>query len=594
MSSILLPKCEIISRLLVKESHAIFATMPRNDMTRANTITISRKYRSILHECANDDKSFKEIEIIWNLCEILLLDVCETGTLVIQLKNWVNMHINNFDTDSKSILKLLESGSYKFTENDAPELYWDLVMKLVLRGETRKAIQLLSSHYEFERNNQMQLVASMLERMPLSNQYILHEFCNKWSNWSDWCHQEKETGQFDSNPTLLNIVRLFSQDDEVYKQVVPLCDTWHQVLVAYLMYTDPCIRDTDLPDQCRWSISTFNKHHPGLSHRSNESDAFDEIITAAFDYDLLQVIFKCCSYLHDNSWFVTHFVDLLHASGQLGCHDIVEPDRLRESHLRDYATILFDDECTWPIGVSYLDHCPRSGSLHLEALLSGLTLSINDDAKANKLVALAKKRGLVALSKSTSLLMARAWLSATPRLHEDSNNVNLPPTTNLSNALYWAIRSGDTPLTTHISDQYLFYYCATGTFADKSIFESLKRSPLDNERLAFLSKYYEFRQIMESSSESEELLVEAGNLIKALLASKIYPRFFCRVLLEDAKTLLNIRPALIFNPDKMLDLMKSIEDITSRTSSHSDHLNLRRSLVSNMARALMTPVSCEK
>lgn len=593
MSGILIPKCEILNRLLVKESHAIFANIPRNDMNKTNTITISRRYRSILHECANQDKTFREIEIIWNLCEILLLDVSETGTLVIQLRNWIKMHTDDFNADTKKILNSLESNSYKFTEDDPQDAYWELLMKLVLKGETRKAIQLLRSHYGFELNNQMQLVASMLERMPLSNQYIVHEFCNKWSSWSEWCKQEKETGQFDSNPTLLNIVRLLSQDMKVYEQVVPLCESWYQLMVAYLMYTDPCIQDTDQTELCRWSISTFKKNHPKYVQQNPEPDAFDEIILAAFDYDLLQVIFKCCSYLQDNSWFVTHFVDLLHSSGQLKCHDIVEADRLRETFLQDYATTLFDDECMWPVGVSYLDHCPTSGAFHLEALLSHLTLSINDEAKAHKLIALAKKRGLVAFSKSISLLMARAWLAATPRLYENSTKKSLPPSTNLSNALYWAIKSGDTPLTTHISDQYLHYYCATGTFADKSIFESLKRSPLENERLAFLSKYYEFRQIVENSSESQEHLVEAGNLIKALLASKIYPRFFCHVLLEDAKSLLDIRPELIFNPDKMQDLMKSIEDVT-KSGLHRNDIDLRKSLVSNTARALMSLIDCEK
>lgn len=593
MSSILIPKCEILNRLLVKESHAIFATIPRNDMNKTNTITISRRYRSILHECANQDKTFQDIEIIWNLCEILLLDVSETGTLVIQLKNWIKMHTNDFDADTKSIIKLLETNSYKFTEDDAPDLYWDLMMRLVLKGEVRKTIQLLKAHHEFETNDQLQLVATMLERMPLSNQYIVHEFCNKWSNWSDWCKQERETGQFDSNSTLLNIVRLLSRDIKVYQEIAPLCETWYQLMVAYLMYTDPCINDTDQSDLCRWSITTFKNNHPKYVQQNSEPDAFDEIILAAFDYDLLQVIFKSCSYLQDNSWFVTHFVDLLHASGQLKCHAITEADRLRETFLQDYASTLFDDECTWPIGVSYLDHCPNSGSYHLEALLSRLTLGINEEAKAHKLISLAKKRGLVAFAKSISLLMARAWLLSTTRLHENSPKKSLPPATNLSNALYWAIKSGDTPLTTYISDQYLHYYCATGTFADKSIFESLKRSPLENERLAFLAKYYEFRQIVENSMESEELLVEAGNLIKALLASKIYPRFFCHVLLEDAKALLDIRPELIFNPDKMLDLMKSIEDIT-RSEAQSNDIDLRKSLVSNMARALMSPMNCEK
>lgn len=599
-------------RLLVKESHAIFTTIPRNntEMNQADVVTISRRYRSIVHECVENltrditkdhseqIKTFRELEVIWNLCEILLLDVSQTGTLIFQLRNWIKMHFDELGTEAKAILKSLDSNSYNMRDNDA-EVYWNLVTKLVLGGDTTRAIQLLKCHSEFSRNNQIQLVVSMLENMPLSSQYIIHEFCNKWKSWSDKCKRERETGQFDSNPALLNIVRLLSQDTNVYEELASRCETWYQLMVAYLFYTDPCIRETDLTELCRRSISIFKRNHPKHAQDKPEPDEFDEIILAAFGYDLIQIIANCCSYLDDNWWFVTHFVDLLHCSDLLKMHEIVESDCLRETFLQDYASTLFDDEHLWTIGVSYLDKCPSSGIQYLEALLSRVPLGINDEVKAHKIIALAKKRGLTDLSKSVCLLMARNWLFRTPRLDDGSikndkykrtSEVPLPPAVNLSNALYWAVKSGDTPITTYISDQYLYYYCKTGTFPDQTVFESLRRSPLNNERLAFLAKYYEFKQIKQNS---EDDLTETGNLMKALLASKIYPKFFCQELLDDAKSLLEVRPQLVFQPDKTLDLMKSVEEITKEEMIKED-VELRRNLVRNMARALITPVSVEK
>lgn len=592
-------------RLLVKESHAIFSTIPRDDieLNKANVIAISRRYRSILHEClenlirdittdhSSQIRTFKELEVIWNLCEILLLDVAEAGTLIIQLRHWISIHLKELPNEAKEILRNLERGTFCFTADCVPDVYWDLLTKLILRGETKRATELLSCHHEFSRNDQMQLVVSMLETMPLSNQYIVHEFCNKWSNWSAWCRRELDTGQFRNNTHLLNIVRLLGQDKSVYDDFASSCENWYQLMVAYLVYSDPCIRNTDLSDLCRKMISTFRKNQ---TMSQPESDFFDEIIISAFEYDLLTVVANCCAYLDDNWWFVTHFIDLLHCCNQLQMHDIPESSKLREVFLQDYASSLFDDELLWPIGVSYLDKCPTTGMLLLEIVLSRIPLSINDEVKANKIMSIAKKRGLNSIPKSVCLLMARGWLSQTTRLsHKQRSaiqNKGLPHTVNLSNALYWAVKSGDTSIITYISDQYLYYYCKTGTFPDDSVFDSLRRLPLDNERLAFLSKYYEFRQLIQDSDED---LMEAGNLMRALLASKIYPKFFCHELLKDTRRLLDLRPQLVFQTDTTLDLMRSIEEITKGNAAEDD-IDLRKNLVKNMARALITPVGSDK
>ena len=597
-------------RLLVKESHAIFANIPRDnvELNKSNAIAISRRYRSIVHECVenltrdiqNDHsdqiKTFKEIEVVWHLCEILLLDVNQTGTLIMQLRHWTEIHFNEFSPEAKEMLKSLEEG-YRYTEDGDEDTYWSLLTKLVLRGETKRAIQLLSCHHDFHLNNQMQTVVSMLDSMPLSNQYMLHEFCRKWDTWSAWCKRERATGQFDSNPSLLNIVRLLSQDHSVYETFASSCETWYQLMVSYLFYSDPCIRleeGNGFSELCRRMISIFKKNNSKYAHLRPEPSSFDEIIISTFKYDLVSVIADSCAYFDDNWWFVTHFVDLLHCSNQL--MEITESDRLRETFLQDYASTLFDDELLWPIGVSYIDSCSKLGSFFLELLLSRINLDINDEVKAHKIISIAKRRGLATITKSICLLMARGWLSRTPRLgpetsrqgdkHKRQSSNKLTNPINLANAFYWAVKSGDTPIITYISDQYLLYYCKTGTFPDVSVFESLRRTPLENERLAFLAKYFEFRQLMDSGDGD---LSEAGSLMKALLASKVYPRFFCPILLDDLKKLLEVRPQLIFQPDKTLDLMRSVEEITKGSIIEED-IDLRKNLVRNMARALITPI----
>lgn len=605
-------------RLLIKESHAIFTTIPRNESeaTKTDVVVISRRYRSIVHECvenlmkditqdrSSQIKTFQDIEVIWSLCEILLLDVNQTGALIIQLKSWIKMHFDESRHNYRDILTSLDKGNFILSDNDSSEeeRYWKLFVKLVILGELKKAIQLLKCHHSFTHSDQMQLLATIIERMPLSNQYIVHEFQNKWSAWTEWCRRELETGQFDHHPSLLKVVKLFAGDPLVYAAIACDCETWYQLMVATLLYTDPCIQDTDLPDLCRRTINIFKQNHPSYITSIEEFDELDEIIMSAFEYDLIQVIARCCSYLDDNWWFVTHFVDLLHCSDQLKIHDIIDSDKLRETFLQDYASTLFDDDHLWAIGVSYLDRCTNGGIYHLECLLSREALDINDEVKAHKIISIAKKRNLNSLARSVCLLLARKWVSKSPRLTEESirvdkykgsRDVELPPAVNLSNALYWAVKSGDTPITTYMSDQCLFYYCKTGAFPDMSIFDSLRTIPLNNERLAFLAKYYEFKSKIQTPDLSDEDLNEAGNLIRALIGSKVFPKFICSELLKDVKELFELHPQLVYSPDKTLDLMRSVEEVTKEGKVPED-IDLRTGLIRNMARALIGPAVVDK
>lgn len=474
-------------KLLVKESYAIFSTIPRtqSDLSKANVITISRRYRSVLHECIDnltkdieiDHKeqidTFRDIEVIWNLCEILLLDVNPTGTLIIQLKNWIKMHFDNMGPEADALLTAISDSNTKHTD-----------------------VYELSQHFI-----------------------------------------------------------------EIFKAKDPKCRS-------------------------------------GRKHSSE----FDDIIIAAIEYDLIQVIARCCSYLDDNWWFVTHFIDLLHCSNQLKVHDIIEPDKLRESFLQDYASTLFDDDQLWAIGVSYLDSCPQNGMLYIETLLSRIPLDLDNEPKVHKIISLAKKRGLTNIMTAVSLLMARKWISKTPRLSDASlkvdkykgaKDVELPSPVMLTNALYWAVKSGDSLVTTYVSDQCLYYYCKTGAFPEMSVFDSLKRLPLNNERLAFLAKYYEFKTKIASKELADNELAEAGILIKALIASKIYPKFISSELLRDVNYLLALEPQMVLPTDKTLELMKSIEEITREAKINED-LELRRGLVRNLARALITPLNGDK
>lgn len=631
-SNLLANKC---TRLLVKESHAIFESIQKlpnqssdvhNPMPRAQMVSLSRRYRCIVHECIENLRSsdcnckmFKEIEIIWNLCEILMLDVYQTGILITQLINWIKWHQEEPEPKAKAMLHSVDEGKADLAIEENEETYWSLTTKLALRGELKRAVKLLRCHPRYSTSDQFQIVAELLEKMPLSNQYLLHEFCMKWKSWSDLCQRELETGQFNDHPHLLTIMRVLAKDVDVFDEICHLYDNWFQLMVTYLLYNDPCIKETDLSQLCRTSIKIFNKHTNRLSNghdnytngddtnQQEEINEFDEIIISAFEYDLTQVIRYCCSYLDDNWWFVTHFVDLLHNSDQLKLHDINESSKLREFFLTDYARTLFDDPSLWTVGVVYLDQCATLGLHILEEQLIRVPIRRGQDKKAYKIIAIAASRGLVEITKSISRLMARNWFSSNLKLidHPSSNYDHVPDENynfdnimssplDLANAMCWAVDSEDALLATYVADKFLYHYSKTGTFPDEDSLNNLKASMLISDRLAFLAKYYEFRQLMKGKN-----LASAATLLVSLLVSKISPRFFSSTILLDAQTLLDVRPELLFSSQQILDLMTSLEEISKEHvySPNSDHEKercitkekekaLRMSLALNLARAL--------
>lgn len=599
-------------RLLVKESHTIFTEIPRkSELNKLDAIAISKTYRSIIHECVENlakdilhpdspqIKTFEALKIIWSLCEILFLDLNESAPLIILLKNWIRHTKNDLKPETNKILRELAEDNYKFSQNDDDRIYWNLFVNLIVGGDHRKALALLRSHYNFEQSAQIQLVANMIDRMPGSNQYIFHEFVNRWATWTEWCKQELETGQFSEHPVLLKVVRMFSRDLTVYDEVARDCDTWYQLMIAYLTHTDPLVRETDLADLGRKAIDIYKKNNPDKSHTP---ESFDDILISAFEYDLVLVISRSCDFLDDSWWFVTHFIDLIHCSNQLKHHEIVEADKLRDTFLQDYASALFQDEQLWTIGVSYLDRCTSSSSFYLEALLARVPLDIDDEESANKIMSIAKKRGLNIFAKSICTIMARIWISKSHKLDNEDirkdevkgsklkakKKTTLPSTINLSNAMHWAIRSENSSIITYVCDQYLLYYCITGKFPGSSLFEQIKRSTLENDRLAFLREYHEYKQLQQQDSD-EDILSKAGNLLRALLASKLYPEFFCQQLIKDSRDLLD-NSNLVLKSNQVLDMMKSIEEIKPHTQAEIDRRDISKSLVKSMAKALMRPV----
>ena len=530
-----------ISRSLLSESMSVFKSLQRistklEPLSRNDLLKGSRRYRSVIHSCffnlikSSDQSSdetnqslsnmFCQMEIVWNLCEILFIDTQSSPFRLSQLLVWVKWHFTKTIQLAKTVM-----------DSETPSMdpnYWDVIMSYLLRGETENAELLLELHYNADRQ-EFTTLCHLIKKMPIiSNNYLLHEFYLRWQSWREECEQALSEGIFDVNPKLLLIARLLVGDIEAFKSVTNLFESWYHLMVSYILFTDPLIKENSLSEYCRQVIAIYGTTTP-----------LDGVLMAAFNLDLTQVIVESNECFDDNWWFATHFVDLLYNSNQLDCHQIDFPSKFRDFFVVEYANSLMTFDGLWQFGIDYLCHCLDSGLHYIELNLQ--RIAITDETSAQKVIHFANKLGLNHMTRSICKVLSRKWLSRG----------------RLGSALFWAIRSEDSSLTNHISDLFLIEYNKSGEFPDEDVLSNSGRFMLISDRLTFLAKYYEFHQFLKESQ-----LQSAAQLLISLLVSNIAPKFFIIRLLMDSLPLLETQKT-VFNSEQTSQLLASLEEMLS-------------------------------
>ena len=541
------------SRSLLSESMSVFKSLQRmstkcEPLSRNELIKGSRRYRSVIHSCffnlINSPETettlvlsnmFCQMEIVWNLCEILFIDIQSTGFLLNQLLVWIKWHFTKTNQLANSVMNA-----------EMPSIdpnYWNVIISYVLRGETENARLLLELHSNANERQEFIALRDLLKKMPIiSNNYLLHEFYLRWQSWREECEQTLNDGIFDVNPKLELIARLLIGDIEAFKSVLNLFESWYHLMVSYLLYTDPCIKENNLSDLCREFIALY-----AIKDQNESSPTpLDGVLTAAFSLDLTQVIVESNECFDDNWWFATHFVDLLYNANQLDLHQIDFPSKFRDFFVIEYSNSLITFDGLWQFGIDYLCHCLDSGLHYIELNLQ--RIAIKDETSAHKVIHLTNKLGLTHISRSVFKVLSRQWLSKG----------------RLGSALFWAIRSEDSALTNHISDLFLIEYNKTGEFPDEDILSNSGRFMLISDRLTFLAKYYEFHQLLK-----ENQLQSAAQLLVSLLISNIAPKFFIIRLLMDSLPLLETQN-IVFDSEQTTQLMASLEEILSLANTSKE------------------------
>ncbi|KAM9006654.1 nuclear pore complex protein Nup85 isoform X2 [Sarcophilus harrisii] len=582
-----------ILRKLFNESHGIFVGLQRIEeestgkSRKAQLVRVSKNYRSVIRACmeemhqvaiaAQDPVSGRQyssqvsilsaMELIWNLCEILFIEVAPAGPLLLHLLDWVRLHVCEMDALSADVL-----GSENPNKH---ENFWNLATLFVLQGRLDEARQMLSK--EADANpasaSMCRVLGDLMRTMPIlspGNTQTLTELELKWQHWHEECERHLQDGTFASNPHLESLCKIMLGDDSALLEQKELLSNWYHFLVTRLLYSHPTVKPIELHFYAQSSLDLF------LGGDSSP-EPLDNILMAAFEFDIHQVI-KECSIALSNWWFVAHLTDLLDHCKLLHSHNLYFGSNMREFLLLEYASGLFAHHSLWQLGVDYFDHCPELGRVYLELHIERIPL--NTEQKALKILRICERRQMTEQVRSICKILAMKAVC---------NN-------RLGSALSWSIRAKDAAFATLVSDRFLKDYCERGSFSDLDLIDNLGAAMMLSDRLTFLGKYREFHRLY-----GEKRFADAASLLLSLMTSQIAPRSFWMTLLTDALPLLE-QKQVIFSAEQTYELMQCLEDLTiGRTESRDlegqrlqdDDIEttkvemLRLALARNLARAIV-------
>ncbi|XP_053068205.1 nuclear pore complex protein Nup85 isoform X3 [Acinonyx jubatus] len=597
-----------ILRKLFNESHGIFVGLQRieEELTgksrKAQLVRVSKNYRSVIRACmeemhqaaiaAKDPASGRQfssqvsilsaMELIWNLCEILFIEVAPAGPLLLHLLDWVRLHVCEVDSLLADVL-----GSENPSKHES---FWNLVTILVLQGRLDEARQMLSKEADVSPTSagMCRILGDLMRTMPVlspGNTQTLTELELKWQHWHEECERHLQDGTFASSPHLESLCKIMLGDEAALLEQKELLNNWYHFLVTRLLYSHPTVKPIDLHFYAQSSLDLF------LGGESSP-EPLDNILMAAFEFDIHQVI-KECSIALSNWWFVAHLTDLLDHCKLLQSHNLYFGSNMREFLLLEYASGLFahhrpsrlsSDCCSlWQLGVDYFDYCPELGRVSLELHIERIPLST--EQKALKVLRICEQRQMTEQVRSICKILAMKAVR---------NN-------RLGSALSWSIRAKDAAFATLVSDRFLRDYCERGCFSDLDLIDNLGPAMMLSDRLTFLGKYREFHRFY-----GEKRFCDAASLLLSLMTSQIAPRCFWVTLLTDALPLLE-QKQVIFTTEQTYELMRCLEDLASgrpvRGEPGAQRLQedientklemLRLALARNLARAIIKEGSLE-
>ncbi|KAH0518701.1 Nuclear pore complex protein Nup85 [Microtus ochrogaster] len=527
-----------ILRKLFNESHGIFVGLQRieEELTgksrKAQLVRVSKNYRSVIRACmeemhqvavaAKDTASGRQfssqvsilsaMELIWNLCEILFIEVAPAGPLLLHLLDWVRLHVCEVDSLSADVL-----GSENPSKHDG---FWNLVTVLVLQGRLDEARQMLSKEADANPPSagMCRILGDLMRTMPIlspGNTQTLTELELKWQHWREECERHLQDSTFAASPRLESLCKIMMGDEATLLEHKELLSNWYHFLVTRLLYSNPTVKPIDLhfyAQHCLEQLVVCSSPHRPFG--SLQTPPVTQPLVSWPNAPILFLVIRALRESHFGS-------------------------NMREFLLLEYASGLFAHHSLWQLGVDYFDYCPELGRVSLELHIERIPL--NTEQKALKVLRICEQRQMTEQVRSICKILAMKAVR---------NN-------RLGSALSWSIRAKDAAFATLVSDRFLRDYCERGCFSDLDLIDNLGPAMMLSDRLTFLGKYREFHRLY-----GEKRFGDAASLLLSLMTSQIAPRSFWMTLLTDALPLLE-QKQVIFSAEQTYELMRCLEDLAS-------------------------------
>ncbi|KAH8320516.1 hypothetical protein KR067_004739, partial [Drosophila pandora] len=556
---------EPVLRSLLAESNATFATLQQlgQKAARAEYVNISRAYRSIVRACLekleHEKKSpevqtddlrlqrfseamvvFYAAECLWHLFEILYIQ--QNQLVVPQLLEWARFHFPQTEERATDLLLMGEEAS----ESDD---YWNVLRSLIMLGEIDITRAILSQNRRASQPA-FKTAELALKSMPIYQEgYSLQKFNSQWEYWHMDTERKILSNVFATEPELEQLVQLVVGNNDEWDAGIKESQDWYQYLPGYLLYTKPTCKPFELRIASTNWLNRWSMLRP-----ERILNSMSRMILQLMEHDVRLFIYEAQK-ISDSNWFSAHLLDLIHNSGILkGYFDQnnVDLPALRHSIIYEYGTFLMSARNLWHLGIDYLDFCKQEGRAAIELLLP--RISIRSERQANKLINLAKQRGLLTVEQDICKVLSK-------RAYDGER---------YGNALEWAIRSKDVLLVTGIADFILKTYSRTGNMLCPDTIANIGGRMFISPRLVFLSKYFEFYEFYRNRD-----FLSASELLVNLLESKITPEYFWPSLLIDSMPLLESKDPKIFSKETVAilhhietELVPIIERNTDKFGEH--------------------------
>ncbi|KAH8280600.1 hypothetical protein KR018_012058, partial [Drosophila ironensis] len=556
-------------RSILAEANATFCTLQQlgcGQAVRGEYARVSCAYRGIIRACLEklelekkspevraDDRRlerlqgamavFYAIECVWHLFEILYVQQCQL--VVPQLLEWARFHFPHTEERATDLLLMGEEAG----EAD-PETYWEVLRSLVRLGEIDVTRAILAQSRKAQQPA-YKTAEQVLKGMPVyKDNYALQKFLSQWEYWSVDTRRKLEANVFVGEPELEQLIQLVAGDKEQWDAGIRESDDWYQYLPGYLLYSKPTCKPFELRIAAANWLNRWALLRPG-----KELTSMGRMVLQLMQHDVKLFVFEA-QRMSDSHWFSAHLIDIIYNAGTLRSYfdqNNIDLPALRHSIIYEYGSQLMSSSNLWQLGVDYLDQCKQEGRAAIELLLP--RIFARSERQASKLLAMAKKRGLLVVEQDIcKVLSKRAF---------DSQRYG--------SAIEWAIRSKDVLLVTGIADFILKHYSRTGTMLCPDTISSVGGRMFLAPRLVFLSKYFEFYEFYRHRD-----FLAASELLINLLQSKITPDYFWPSLLIDAMPLLESKDPKIFSKETVsilhhieTELVPLIERNVARYGEHN-------------------------